>query len=81
VAPTDTMRAVLSSWALPRWKNDAIVAKRIIESPPPSKLKCHLRWRRFGRREKKVMSSEEEKSMTCANEDPDRSHVPTLYGL
>ena len=49
-------------------------------NPPPSKLKCHLQWRRVGGREK-VMSSKEEKSMTWANEDPDRSHAPTLYGL
>jgi hypothetical protein len=27
------------------------------------------------------MSSEEEKSMTWANKDPDRSHTPTWYGL
>ncbi len=43
MAPTNTMRAVLravlSSWTLPRWKNDAIVVEGIIESPvevPPS---------------------------------------------
>ena len=53
------------------------IAEGIIESPP-SKLKCHLRWRRVGGREK-VMSLEEEKSMTWANEDPDRLHAPTLY--
>ena len=27
------------------------------------------------------MSSEEEKSMTWANKDPDRSHTPTWYGF
>ena len=27
-------RAVLLSWTLPRWKNDAVVAEGIIESPP-----------------------------------------------
>jgi hypothetical protein len=34
VAPTNTTRAVLSSWTLPRWKNDTIVLEGIIESPP-----------------------------------------------
>jgi hypothetical protein len=76
VAPTNTTRTVLSSWTLPQWKNDAIVVEGIIESPPPSKLKCHLQWWRVGGREK-VMSSEEEKSMTWVNEDPDCSYMPT----
>ena len=34
MSSANTMRTELSSWILPRWKNDAVVLEGIIESPP-----------------------------------------------